>query len=207
MGSGERSPAWHGATWRWCPQRLAALVAVALALAGCAIAPDSSPVSLPRKDVPFGLLRPTPLASDSSQPQRSVVEVWLVEHRRLVPLHTHGPLPGRPDQAIRVLLGGLPESAAGLGLRSAIPDNTHLLSFDLLGSIAQLDLSAQFAQVRARDQILAVAQLVYTATVGGEANGVTFSVSGKPIEVPGPDGSLTPGPVTRTTYQSLLQPS
>lgn len=188
------------------PRRRLLVLAAVLALSGCGIASQSQPQSLSTKDVPFGLLSPTPSASGTPTPQRSVVEIWLVRHRRLVALHTHAPLPGRPDQAMRILLGSLPKEATSLGLRSAVPDGTRLLSFDLLGTVARIDLSPQFAQVRSRDQILAVAQLVYTATYGGEADAVSFAIAGKPIEVPGPDGSLTARPVSRYTYRSLVQP-
>lgn len=189
---------------RGAPAVVLALV-VAL-LTGCGIAAQSQPASISTRNVPFDLLSPTPSSSGTVAPQHSVVEIWVVHHGRLLAVHTRAPLPGRPDQAMRVLLSGLPAADSGLGLRSAVPAGTRLLSFDLVGSLARIDLSPQFAQARSRDQILAVAQLVYTATYGGEAAAVSFSIAGKAIEVPGTDGSLTGGPVSRATYQSLVQP-
>lgn len=176
-------------------------------LAGCGIATQRQPQAISTRNVPFGLLSPTPSSSGTVAPQHTVVEIWVVRHGRLLPLHIRAPLPGRPDQAMRVLLGGLPSADVSRGLGSAIPDGTRLLSFDLVGSVARIDLSPQFAQARSRDQILAVAQLVYTATYGGEATAVSFSIADKPIEVPELDGSLTGRPVSRLTYSSLVQPA
>ncbi|MHB8341040.1 MAG: GerMN domain-containing protein [Mycobacteriales bacterium] len=132
--------------------------------------------------------------------------VYLVHGAQLVAATVTVPAPGRIDQIVRALLSGVDQPQSAAGLRSAIPDGTHLLSFDLAGRVANLDVSPTFTTARSADQILAVAQLVFTATTARTITAVTFSVAGKAIEVPSPDGALTEGPVTRALYRSLLAP-
>jgi len=188
------------------PGRLLPLVALfaTLAVAGCGVTAQSVPTDIAKEQVPYGLLRTAPPPSASGQPDAAQVTVFLIQGKRLVGVKATAPQPGRTDQAIRVLLGGVSTSQSAQGLRSAIPDGTHLLSFDLTGTTATLDLSKEFSTARSSDQILAVGQLVFTTTASGRISEVSFAVNGRPIEVPGPDGSLIAGPLTRATYASLL---
>lgn len=187
-------------------RRLLPLVAIAAALVvgGCGVNAHSAPTDIAKEKVPYGLLRTAPPPSASGQPDAAQVTVFLIQGKRLVGVKATAPQPGRTDQAIRVLLGGVSTGQSAQGLRSAIPDGTHLLSFDLTGTTATLDLSKEFSTARASDQILAVGQLVFTATASGRVSEVSFAVNGRPIEVPGPDGSLIAGPLTRATYAALL---
>jgi len=175
-----------------------------LAVAGCGVSAQSVPQDIAKDKVPYGLLRTAPPPSASGQPNAAQVTIFLIQGKRLVGVKTTAPQPGRTDQAIRVLLGGVSTSQSDQGLRSAIPDGTHLLSFDLTGTSATLDLSKEFSAARSSDQILAVGQLVFTSTASGRVSEVSFAVNGRPIEVPGPDGSLIAGPLTRATYAALL---
>lgn len=193
---------------RWL-DRAALTVAAAVAVAGaagCGVGPQRSPENLSRSAVPYGLLQ----ASSSPAAAVAVAQVartiYLVRGDQLVAATATVPVPGRIDQTVRTLLSGVDPAQSAAGLRSAIPDGTHLLSFDLAGRVANLDLSPTFTTARSADQILAVAQLVFTATTTSTVTAVTFSVAGKPIELPSPDGALTAGPVTRALYRPLLAP-
>lgn len=182
----------------------AGLAAFALAATGCGVGPQRSPQDISRSAVPYGLLETTPppaLHSLGGQVRRTV---FLVRGNRLVPATALVPLPGRIDQIVRVLFAGVSSAQSTAGLRSAIPDGTHLLSFDLTGRQANLDVSQIFTKARSADQILAVAQLVFTVTAGGTIQSVTFSVDNKSIEVPLPGGALATGPVTPSLYRTLL---
>lgn len=185
--------------------RVALTGAAVAALAGCGVVPDRGPQALPTGDVPFGLLQATPAPSASSEPAEATVRVFFLRGQRLVAVRRTAPYPGRPDQAVRALLDGVSSEQSDAGLRSAIPDGTSLLAFDLQDEVATLDLSSQFASIRSGEQVLAVAQLVYTATSSARVRQVKLAVAGRPVEVPRPDGSLTGAPVGRSDYARLLR--
>lgn len=186
------------------PARLLAATLATFGLAACGVTTQSQPQALPASAVPYGLLRSSPPPSAPAQSAQLRGVVYLVRSSRIVRTTTSVPLPGRIDQVVRALLEGVSSAESAAGLRSAIPEGTHLISLDLSGTNANLDLSSTFTSARSSDQILAVAQLVFTATASARVSSVTFSVDGKPIEVPSPGGALTTGPVTPTSYRPLL---
>lgn len=180
------------------------LVVLGLTAAGCGVGPQPYPQNLSRTSVPYGLLQATPSPTVRYRAGQIRRTIFLVRGNRLVSATALVPVPGRIDQIVRVLFSGVSSAQSAAGLRSAIPDGTHLLSFDLTGRRAHLDLSQIFTKARSADQILAVAQLVFTVTASGEIGTVTFSVANKSIEVPLPGGALATGPVTPSLYRSLL---
>lgn len=184
---------------------LSALLAAAT-LAGCGVGGQGRPQDLAASQVPYGLLRASPAPVATATVDQVRATEYLVRGSRITASVTTVPLPGRVDQVVRALLSGVSSAQSSAGLRSAIPDGTHLLSFDLAGQVATLDLSSQFTTARSADTILAVAQLVLTVTANRDIAAVAFSVEGKPIEVPSPGGALTPDPVSAATYRSLLGP-
>jgi spore germination protein GerM len=92
---------------------------------------------------------------------------------------------------------------AAAGVRTAISNQTRLLSVRIQSAVATIDLSGDFAAIGGRDQILAVAQLVYTATAAQGVLGVRLSLDGKPVEVPRGDGTLTQDPLNPADYSAL----
>lgn len=185
--------------------RVAALALVGgLGLAACGVGVQNQPQDLPAASVPYGLLRAAPLPSPSAAAAQVRAVVYLVRGSKIVRATALVPAPARIDQVVRTLLNGVTATQSAAGLRSAIPDGTHLLSLDLSGRVATLDLSTQFASARSADTILAVAQLVLTTTASSEVSAVRFSVNGRLIEVPSPGGALAYGPVTGAEYQTLV---
>jgi spore germination protein GerM len=71
-----------------------------------------------------------------------------------------------------------------------------------------VDLSAEFAQGSTSEQLLRIAQIVWTATSLPSVTGVRFTLNGAPIEAPTPTGS-TGNPVGQDAYQEFapLPPS
>jgi spore germination protein GerM len=69
--------------------------------------------------------------------------------------------------------------------------------------VGTVDLGGSFGQVGGQEQILAVAQLVFTATSVPGIVKVQFTLGGRPVEVPAGDGTLTQGPLGRSDFPSL----
>ena len=72
-------------------------------------------------------------------------------------------------------------------MSSAIPSQTRLVSLDVTGTTAIVDLNSAFGDLGGAQQILAVAQIVYTLTETPAITAVRFAINDTPIDVP--DGS------------------
>ena len=190
---------------------LATLALAGAALTGCGVPMDAGPHRLAAGDLPLGLLGPattTTQAGPRSPRAVAVVQVYLVAHDRLVARSRLIPSPATAGDALGSLLVGptLPEAAAGI--RSAIPGGTTLLSVhEARGGRATIDLSSEFAQTGGPDQILAIAQVVYTATTLPGVSTVSFELADQPVEVPTANGALVSGPVGPADFSALLSPN
>lgn len=153
--------------------------------------------------VPYGLLasRPATPTAPQSGPR---VAIYLVSGDHLVARSRQITGLNVPAEALRSLLRGPTPAESTHGLASSVPAQTRLYSLDLRGSIATVDLSETFGTAGGSQQVLAVAQIVYTVTASRYINAVEFSVAGKPIEVPNGSGSLAPGARERSDFQDLV---
>ncbi len=75
------------------------------------------------------------------------------------------------------------------------------MSAKVTNGIATVDFTTNPIQVVGASQTLAIAQVVFTATLQPGVTGVLFQIGGQPIEVPTASGATVPGPVDRTSYQ------
>ena len=184
------------------------LGAASLALAACGVPTDRRPVDLARADVPYGLIEPATTSTTALGPKAPValIQVFLVSGNRLVPVGRTIPSPATLQGAIGSLLAGPTAKDAGAGLRSAINEQTALLGARLDKGRAVIDLSQEFANVGGPSQILAVAQLVFTATGLPDVGSVSFELDDHPVAVPAADGTLEQAPVTRADFAPLLVP-
>lgn len=182
------------------------VLSVALALGGltsCGLPPNGEVDRVTKNDVPFGLLS-TAAPGQTPQPTGPVVSVYLVRNDHLDATARHVAHGNIPENSVRLLLLGPLPAEATRGLTSDVPTGTRLVSLDLNGSVAAVDLSSEFGTVGGSDQVLAVAQIVYTLTASRYINAVVFSINGQPIEVPDGSGSLSDGPMRRADYSRLL---
>ena len=179
-------------------------------LAACGVPLDAGPHRLASGDLPLGLAAPTSTTTQAgprSPRAVAVIQVYLVAHDQLVARSRLIPSPASAAGALGSLLAGptLPEAATGI--RSAIPGGTTLVGIRAVkGGRATIDLSTQFAQTGGPDQILAIAQVVYTATTLPGISEVSFELADQPVEVPTADGTLVSGPVARADFAALLSP-
>ncbi|HET6910249.1 MAG TPA: GerMN domain-containing protein [Mycobacteriales bacterium] len=179
---------------------LATVVALAAlaALAGCGL-PSGSLHQVDPAKVPPGLVK----ANSSSAP--SVVgppaRVYFVAGARLVPEVRRVVGLNVPSESLRALLLGPTPAESAAGVASEIPPQTRLISLDLRGKVALVDLGSDFGSAGGSQQVLAVAQIVYTLTASRVITAVEFSIDGRRIEVPDGSGSLSTAPRTRGDYR------
>ncbi|HVT41532.1 MAG TPA: GerMN domain-containing protein [Acidimicrobiales bacterium] len=184
------------------PLLAAALLALAVAAAGCAIPTQGAPSSIARSKVPFNLMDPHPPTTTTSQPANFAtfvpVKVYfldtadhLVEAGRVVP-------PPAPLIAIiRALLSGPTASETTNDITTAIPSNVKVLSVaQQPGNIVMVNLNGAFGEITGVNTQLAVGQIVATVVNEvGPGTGVVFEIEGQRISVPIANGSLVAGPV------------
>ena len=180
------------------------LALVTFAGSACGVRSDDDPRSLAADQVPYGLMAEAP-ATTTSTPTRSVpkeaASVFFVDssdHLRRVVRDVN-----RPPTVAKVLTSlvfGVQEDEAAAGLRSAIDPTASIQARALDGATYVIDLSPEFAQGSTSEQLLRIAQIVYTATEIPGVTGVRFTLNGTPIQAPTPTGS-TSDPVGREAYQ------
>lgn len=186
----------HRATLPLC------VLALALLLSACGIGVDASPNVVNRKQVPFGLLRPSTHTSTPVVPGQYVT-IYLEGPQRLVAASREV---AAPVSAARVLaaLGGGPTSAeASEGLESPISTAAPLSLWRLGTASVTVNVAGAFTKLAGAVQVVAVAQLVYTLTVLPGVRSVSLRIDGKQAKVPTAKGTLTGGPLDRADYGTL----
>lgn len=183
--------------------RVVAAVAIATTL-GCGVPRDPEPRELSEDAVPFGLLAPetTQTTEAVSEPAASAV-VYLLRGDRLSPVPRQVEAPVSPSRLLLALVEGPTTEEAQAGFRTAISSETRIRGVTSVAGVVTVELSSQFVEVTGQDQILAIAQIVFTATESGGAGAVRFRLDGEPVEIPRADGTLTSAPLTRADYAAL----
>jgi germination protein M len=172
------------------------------ALAGCGL-PSASTPHQPAGPVPFSLLAPTLPARTATPVPGPAVRIYLVRRNHLVPATRHAVGDNLPADALRLLLAGPTAREAASGKTTDIPAGTRLVSLDLRGSIATVDVSSPFGNVGGSSQVLAVAQIVWTLTASKYIDTVRFVLNGKRIEVPNGSGSLSAKGRSRADFRKV----
>ena len=185
-------------------RRLALLLALMVVTAGCGVRGDTAPRDLSAGRVPYGLLEDAPTTTSTSPPAPSVpradVLVFFIKDDRLISKVRQVNEPATVAKALTSLLFGVLEDELGEGIRSAIDPTASIQARALDPATYQVDLSAEFGKGPSAEQVLALAQIVYTATALPGVNGVRFTLDGVPIEVPTGSGSLTAEPVGKAAF-------
>ncbi len=188
-------------------RRLLAVSILLLALTGCGVPTDAAPRALPENEVPAGLLAIDPVTTTSTVPVGSTdrVRVFLVGGgagtERLVPVERTVQAPATVERVLAVLTLGPKREEEDRGLRSALLPGTVINSVLVEANVAIVDLSkGRGISVSGTDRILALAQMVYSATDLREVNAVRFTLDGARAETPTGTGVLTTGPVGRASY-------
>jgi spore germination protein GerM len=171
--------------------------------ASCGIPTESSPQAINPSNVPFHLLDPTVPTTTTTQPLAVGVpeEIYLANPtQQLVAVAREVPPPATLTEILGALMDGPTNAESSMGLQSFLSGSASDVTVSFAGGIATVDFLTNPIQEVGPDQILAVAQVVYTATQQPTVTGVVFQISGQPIEVPDSSDVLVPGPVNRATY-------
>jgi spore germination protein GerM len=176
----------------------AGLVLACVVLSACGVREQDAPEPLPPEVLPSEL-RPSAAASAAPSPTATTVPVYLVEAGRLV----REERPARRRTVEEALAALLTAGEAQGSQRSAVPPGTVVERLSVRGELLSVDLSGQFAEVRGRDQLLAVAQVVWTATEFPPVRSVDLLVDGSRIELPVEQGAVSAGPAQRADYWSV----
>jgi hypothetical protein len=188
--------------------RLAAVVVAAATVAtGCGVPLDDGPRPIPDERVPFELLDPAPIPTTppSTAAESPTATVFMVAGDRLAPVIRSVPAPASPEKVLEALLGGVVPDEAARNLRSAIAGPTQLSVAADAGAGLRVELTPAFLTTTTNEQVLAVAQIVYTLTGLPGVDSVSFTVSGRPVEVPAGDGTLKSGLLRRADFASIAK--
>ncbi len=188
-------------------RRLSVLAAVAIALTsgGCGVRTDAAPRVLSAADIPYGLLdsAPAPTAPPTTTAAAAApVNVYFVRGGRMTAVLRQVNAPASVAKALTALVFGPTEEEASGGVRSAINPTAAVQARAVDPTTFLVDLSPEFAQGAVSEQVLGLAQIVYTATDIPGVIGVRFTLNGAPVQVPTPLGA-TAEPVGREAFAEL----
>ncbi len=173
------------------------LVLVALAFAsGCGL-----PASGPVEEVSVPTVRGDPSAPHPADGRREVT-VYFVRGSHLQAVSRTVTEPG-PQAAVDLLLAGPRRSEVMAGLRTALsPQDLTVLSGPDDSGTVTVAVSRQFTGLSGGNQLLAVAQVVWTLTQFPEVDVVRFTLDGGFPQLP-TDTGLSDQPVGRADYLSV----
>jgi hypothetical protein len=173
------------------------MVVVVALLAGCGVGPQAHPV-------PVEAQAPASGATATGEGVRPVVvEVFLVRGSRLSPVSRVVPQQPGISASLVALSKPISEAERYRQLRSAVPRSETALSGTILGSVARVSMPTGFDRMPVREQVAAMAQIVYTVVANTSADGVQIYDGESAIPVPGGDGALVDRPVGRADYAGL----
>ena len=183
-------------------RRAALLVVVVVGVSACGVSTDDRASRVPNHDVPFGLLEQNSGARPSN-PGGAETSIFLVKNDRLAPTVRRIDPSARPQTVLRALERGPTKEEVAAGLRSALPETHAVDVASLAAGTVTVELDPAFTTLPSGDQLLALAQLVFTLTARPGIGQVRFTLEGQAIEVPRADGSLVATPVSRDDYAAV----
>jgi spore germination protein GerM len=181
---------------------------VVLVVAGCGVPTQDSPVPIRPEALPSRLqetARPRDVSPPTAGPGQVSVVVNFVRKDRLV--RSVREVPNGPEQdrlaaIVAALIAGPTERERASGISSALPAGLQLTVAALHGNRAVIGLTGETAG-SAAENVLAVGQIVLSATAISAIKEVTFERDGLPVEALLADGALTTNPLTAADYAAL----
>ncbi|WP_432488536.1 GerMN domain-containing protein [Kineococcus sp. SYSU DK018] len=167
-----------------------------LLLAGCGVGAQAEPT---RVALPAGS---TPTTSGSTG-GAFVLRVYFVRGNDLAAVERRADT-ATPQAVLDQLVVGPRRSEVASGVRTAVAPQELLATIEPPSEVV-VAAGRDFANVGGANQLLAVAQLVWTLTELPGVRTVRFTVEGARVEVPTDEG-LTSAPVGRDDYRSVHPP-
>lgn len=184
------------------PSALVVLVVAAVlvvAVASCGVGDTGSASKIDSDNVPFGLLDETTGTTLSPQDGQAAT-IYLARADLLVPVVRTLSPPIGVGELIDALNRGPTDEETRAGLRSALSQRFTVTFTDLAGGVATVDLDKQFTSLSSTDQVLSLAEVVFTVTGQPGVGRVRFTLDGEQAEIPRANGSLTSRSVSRDDY-------
>ena len=186
---------------------LCTAVAVLSPLVACGVTTSDDVEIADPSAVPFGLLEPDRVPVALPPAGGTVVQLYLFDPDRSVLVPVTRQVSGVGLEAVVAELeSGPTDSESLLGLQSALTDIAAIDDVDVEGSTAFVDLNEAFTTLGGSDQVIAIAQFVFTVTEWPTVDQLVVRVDGEQVEVPRDDGTLTRDPLTRADYSSYSPP-
>ena len=180
------------------------VIAVGLCLtSGCGVSTESRPRSIPQDRIPAALSNPPPSPSTTGRVGDATFTVYLIDGERLRPVPRTALGGITPAARLEALRAGPTSDEAAAGLGSALNEETSIRVSRVAGGTATVDLPHALAALVGSDQVLALAQLVFTLTEDPAISEVTFTVDGEPVAAPVGDGALIGRAVGRGDFPAL----
>lgn len=179
------------------------LVVVGLVLtSACGVSEDSAPRDLPEDE--------RELSFDETAAQVAATganRMYLIgpgEQRLLRSVQREA---NTPVELMNALLLGPNESEIQAEFDTAIPATTVLNDADPRAEVLTVDLTSDIDELDTQTLMLAIAQIVYTATEIDNVEAVQIVVDGEPLTAPLPDGRTSTGPLRTYDYPNTVQTS
>jgi len=172
-------------------------------VAGCGVPTHESATKVESENVPFELLEPDRGVDAGAEAGAEDVVLYFVRTGRLVRASRRLPVSPTAGRVLASLREGPTTAEGSAGARSALPAQNSVRSVSLAGGTATVDLARRFTTLSSSDQLLALAQIVYTLTARPGIGQVRFTLQGESTEVPRANGSLTSARVSRDDYAPL----
>lgn len=192
--------------------RRAAVVVLALVLAGCGVPTGGTPSTIPAEDVPYGLASPSPAPTPTAPSEAKSVTAqvhWTTPDDAVVarPREVSGTTRReRLASVLEQLAAGPTGTERDEQLGTALPREIRLVVERFADGTATIDIEVQTQELSGVAGRRAVAQIVLTATSVPGVQAVLLELAGEPIEAPLPAGALTAGPLTAQDYAAATVP-
>ena len=196
---------------RRCGTAVAALLLVTV-LGACGLPRGGAVTSVPDDKVPYGLLSPTPTATQATGFPETAATVYLVDdEQHLLPVAAqvaNAPLRPLVQTLLNRLAAGPTDRERARGLLTDLAPGSTLTLRSLTDGTATIQLQTQVQDPSPGRFPIAIGQVVLTATsVVGVDRVVLLQDDGSAANVPvPPDGDVTTAPLVASNYTSVLTP-
>jgi len=182
-----------------------ALVGLGGLAASCGVPTSAAPKSIPSAQVPDHLLSPSgPLGATATTvpiAEPVTVTIYLVAPDQRLQAATRSVASPPLLSSLEALLAAPSTAESRAGLSTALTAQVRVISTTLRGHVAVVNFNSAFSQIANAEQLLAVAQVVYTATAISGVSSVQFQINGKATDVPtDANGAQVQRPVGRAEY-------